>query len=101
MDDLFEHQMASERDKAINAFYTHFTSYLAIMAVLAIVALVSGDTDWIPWVVLGWGAVIGLHAYEVLVRRPKRDHEAREKRLLAEEEAAARAASADNTEKSA
>lgn len=89
MDDLFEHQMQSERDKAINAFYTHFTIYLAVMAVLAIVALVSGDTHWIPWVVLGWGALIGLHAYEILVRRPKREHEAREKRLLAEEAAAA------------
>src|SRR5512138_2173365 len=73
MDDLFEHQMQSERDKAINTFYTHFTTFLAVMAVLAIVALVSGDTDWVPWVILGWGAVMGLHAYEVFVRRPKRD----------------------------
>lgn len=101
MDDLFEHQMQSERDKAINAFYTHFTTYLGVMALLAIVALVSGDTDWIPWVVLGWGAGIGLHAYEVLVRRPKREHEAREKRLLAEEEAAARAVSEEKTGTSA
>lgn len=90
MDDLFEHQMQSERDRAINSFYAHFTWFLAAMAVLAIVALVSGDTDWIPWVILGWGAVIGLHAYEVFVRRPKRDHEAREKRLLAEEAASER-----------
>lgn len=69
MDDLFEHQTESGRDKAINAFYVHFTIYLAVMAALAIVALVSGDADWIPWVVLCWGTVIGLHAYAVFVRR--------------------------------
>lgn len=89
MDDLFEQSSASERDKAINGFYTHFIVFLAVIAGLALVNLVTGDSFWIQWVVLGWGTGIAFHAYEVLVRRPRRYQEALEKRILAEEAAAA------------
>ena len=41
MDDLFEHAMESERDKAINGFYTHFIMFLAVIAGLAIINPVS------------------------------------------------------------
>jgi len=95
MDDLFEHQhgieSVSERDKAINGFYTHFMIFLAIIAGLAIVNLVSGHSFWVQWVVLGWGLGIALHAFLVFVRNPQRDHALREARLAREERKAAAA----------
>ena len=93
MDDLFEHQhgieSVSERDRAINTFYTHFIFFLGAILALALFGLVEGGSFWIQWVVLGWGSVIGLHAYDIFVRRPRIEHEAREKRRAAEEAAAA------------
>ena len=80
MDDLFEHLMESERDKAINGFYTHFITFLAVIFVLALVNLVSGDNFWVQWVVLGWGAGIALHAFLVFIRNPRRELELRAKR---------------------
>lgn len=91
MDDLFEHLMESERDKAINGFYTHFIAFLAVIAGLAILNLVTGDSFWVQWVVLGWGAGIAFHAYEIFVRRPRREHEAREQRRAEQERRAAAA----------
>jgi hypothetical protein len=98
MDDLFEHQhemeSVTERDKAINGFYTHFMLFIAVIAGLAIINLVSGDAFWIQWVVLGWGLGIALHAFLVFVRRPQREHALREARR---ERAARRAAAAAAT----
>lgn len=85
MDDLFEHLTESERDRAINGFYTHFIVFLAVIAGLAVVNLVTGDSFWIQWVVLGWGVGIAFHAYDIFVRRPRREHEARERRRAEEE----------------
>lgn len=85
MDDLFEHQMESERDKAINGFYTHFIIFLAVIAGLALVNLVSGDAFWIQWVVLGWGLGIALHAFLIFVRRPQQEQKLREIRRAREE----------------
>ncbi len=78
MDDLFEHLMESERDKAINGFYTHFIIFLAVIAALALVNLVSGDSFWIQWVVLGWGLGIALHAFLIFVRRPRLEQKLRD-----------------------
>ncbi|HYD15017.1 MAG TPA: 2TM domain-containing protein [Hyphomicrobium sp.] len=98
MDDLFEHQHGiegvSERDRAINGFYTHFMIFIAAIAGLAVVNLISGDAFWIQWVVLGWGLGIALHAFLVFVRRPQREHALREARRMREERRAAAAASA-------
>ncbi|WP_072396952.1 2TM domain-containing protein [Hyphomicrobium sp. CS1GBMeth3] len=80
MDDLFEHLMESERDKAINGFYTHFIVFLSVIAALAVVNLISGGAFWIQWVVLGWGIGVAFHAYTIFVLRPRREHEARERR---------------------
>lgn len=85
MDDLFEHAMESERDKAINGFYTHFIIFLAVIAVLAVVNLVSGDAFWIQWVVLGWGVGIAFHAFMIFVRRPQQEQKLRELRRAREE----------------
>lgn len=78
MDDLFEHQMESERDKAINAFYTHFMIFLGVITALAIVNLVEGDKLWVQWVLLGWGAGVALHAFLIFVRKPQLEHKLRE-----------------------
>jgi hypothetical protein len=78
MDDLFEHQMESERDKAINGFYTHFMIFLAVVTGLAIINLIEGDKLWVQWVVLGWGAGIALHAYLVFIRKPQLELKLRE-----------------------
>jgi len=94
MDDLFEHLMESERDKAINGFYTHFIVFLSVIAGLALVNLVSGDAFWIQWVVLGWGLGIALHAFLIFVRRPQQEHKLREVRRLREEKRNAAAAPA-------
>lgn len=85
MDDLFEHLMESERDKAINGFYTHFIVFLAVIAGLALVNLVTGDSFWIQWVVLGWGIGIAAHAFLIFVRRPQQEQKLREIRRLREE----------------
>jgi hypothetical protein len=79
MDDLFEHLMESERDRAINGFYTHFVIFLAVITALAVFNLVTGEF-WIQWVVLGWGLGIALHAFLVFIRNPRREIELREKR---------------------
>jgi hypothetical protein len=81
MDDLFEHQHdiegQSAQDKAINGFYTHFMIFLAVITALAIVNLTSSNIFWVQWVLLGWGAGIGLHAYLVFVRNPRREAQIR------------------------
>ncbi len=97
MDDLFEHLMESERDKAINGFYTHFIIFLAVIAGLAVVNLVSGDSFWIQWVVLGWGLGIAFHAYRIFVKKPQEEHKIRELRRAREERKAAAAAAAAET----
>ena len=94
MDDLFEHAMESERDKAINGFYTHFIVFLAVIAGLALINLVTGDSFWIQWVVLGWGLGIAFHAYQIFVRRPQREQKLRELRRVREEQRAAAAPTA-------
>ena len=86
MDDLFEHLMESERDKAINGFYTHFIVFLAVIAGLAVVNLVTGDSFWIQWVVLGWGVGIAAHAFLIFVRRPQQEQKLREIRRAREEQ---------------
>ncbi|WP_291149589.1 2TM domain-containing protein [Hyphomicrobium sp.] len=101
MDDLFEHAMESERDKAINGFYTHFIMFLAVIAGLAIINLIEGEHFWVQWVVLGWGAGIALHAYKVFVVRAREEHakheafRAREQRRMAAASAADAAALAE------
>lgn len=92
MDDLFEHQMESERDKAINGFYTHFMIFLAVITGLAIVNLIEGDKLWVQWVLLGWGAGIALHGFLVFIRKPQLEQKLREIRR-----ANARPPVADNT----
>lgn len=94
MDDLFEHAMETERDKAINGFYTHFIIFLAVIAVLAVVNLVSGDAFWIQWVVLGWGIGIAFHAFMIFVRRPQQEQKLRELRRAREERRQAQAPAA-------
>lgn len=86
MDDLFEHAMESERDKAINGFYTHFIVFLAVIAGLAVINLVTGDSFWIQWVVLGWGLGIAFHAFLIFVKRPKEEEKLRELRRIREEQ---------------
>lgn len=99
MDDLFEHAMESERDKAINGFYTHFSIFLAVIAGLAIINLIEGERFWVQWVVVGWGVGLAFHAYKTFIVRPREEqakHELfkqREERKLAA--AAAAAASAE------
>jgi 2TM domain-containing protein len=80
MDDLFEHMMESDRDRAINGFYKHFLIYAAVIAVLAIINIASGDAFWIHWVALGWGLGLGLHAFIVFVRKPQQEAKMRELR---------------------
>ncbi|HEX2840202.1 2TM domain-containing protein [Hyphomicrobium sp.] len=94
MDDLFEQLMESERDKAINGFYTHFIVFLAVIAGLALVNLISGDSFWIQWVVLGWGLGIAFHAYRIFVKKPQEEHKIRELRRAREKRKAAAAAEA-------
>ena len=100
MDDLFEHAMESERDKAINGFYTHFSIFLAVIAGLAIINLIEGAHFWVQWVVLGWGAGIAFHAYRTFIVRAREEqakHELfkqREERKMAVAAAAAAAAEA-------
>ncbi|WP_334148217.1 2TM domain-containing protein [Hyphomicrobium sp.] len=86
MDDLFEHAMESERDKAINGFYTHFIVFLSVIAGLALINLVSGDRFWIQWIVLGWGVGIAFHAFMIFVRRPQQEQKLRELRRAREEQ---------------
>jgi hypothetical protein len=80
MDDLFEHMMESDRDRAINGVYKHFMIFAAVIAVLAIVNIAMGDKFWLHWVVLGWGLGLGLHAFIVFVRKPQREAKLRELR---------------------
>jgi hypothetical protein len=86
MDDLFEHLMEGERDKAINGFYTHFIVFLSVIAGLALINLVSGDRFWIQWIVLGWGVGIAFHAYMIFVRRPQQEQKLRELQRAREEQ---------------
>jgi hypothetical protein len=95
MDDLFEHAMESERDKAINGFYSHFSIFLAVIVALAIVNLIESEHFWVQWVVLGWGAGIAFHAYKVFIVRAREEHAKHEAFRAREERRMAAAAAAD------
>jgi hypothetical protein len=56
MDDLFEHMMESDHDRAINGFYKHFMIFAAVIAVLAVINVVMAGKFWLHWVLLGWGS---------------------------------------------
>ena len=53
---------AHRRMRVIQAFYAHLTFYIAINLALFFIDIFTGTGIWFFWSVLGWGAVIGLHA---------------------------------------
>ena len=95
MDDLFEHMMESDRDRAINGFYKHFMIFAVVIALLAVVNVVMAGKFWLQWVLLGWGLGLGLHAFIVFVRKPQREAKMR---ALRDARRAARAAPVSGTD---
>jgi 2TM domain len=95
MDDLFEHMMESDHDRAINGFYKHFMIFAAVIAVLAVINVVMAGKFWLHWVLLGWGLGLGLHAFVVFVRKPQREAKMR---ALRDARRAARASPVSGTD---
>ena len=62
---------AMRRVDEIKGFYTHLAVFLAVIAGLVVVNLVTGGPWWVPWVFLGWGIGVLVHALMTFGGTPK------------------------------
>jgi hypothetical protein len=67
-------EAARRRVQARRDFGSHLVAYVVINAFLVGVwAFTGGGYFWPAWVILGWGAGLVLHAWDVFLRRPVTD----------------------------
>lgn len=71
MDERKRTAKAAEKVEAIFAFYVHATVFALVNAGLLGINLVFGSEElWAPWVILGWGLGVLLHAALVFGHMP-------------------------------
>ena len=56
---------ARRRVQKLKRFYQHSTAYCVINFALLIIDYFTGPGTWFYWLMLGWGVVLGLHAFTV------------------------------------
>lgn len=67
-----ERQEAIFTDSRVRGFFIHFFVYLAVNALLAVVNLLYTPKHyWFLYPLLGWGALLAFHAFQVFYRRRK------------------------------
>ncbi len=61
------------KDLAMRIFLGHLAAYVAVVAICAALNLwLSPGLLWWPWVLIGWGTAVALHAFALLLRRTRR-----------------------------
>jgi 2TM domain len=60
---------AREHVAQIKGFYAHLAVFVLVAGGLVVINLMIGRPYWAQWVLLGWGAGIGLHAGLVYLPR--------------------------------
>ena len=54
-------------------FLGHLVAYVVVTALCAAVNLwLSPSTLWFPWVLIGWGVAVAIHAFALLMRKTRR-----------------------------
>ncbi len=48
-----------------NCLSVHFWLFAAVLPMLAFIDLLIGDSWWVHWALLGWGAAVLIHAFFV------------------------------------
>ncbi|MGE5260470.1 MAG: 2TM domain-containing protein [Actinomycetota bacterium] len=60
-------------DASMRIFLGHLVAYIAVTLICAGVNLwLSPSTLWWPWVLIGWGVAVAIHAFALLLRKTRR-----------------------------
>ena len=70
MDHAIASMAARGHERAVNHLNRHMSIFAATIAALTVIDVSTGPSLWVHWVVLGWGAGLGLHA--LLIMRHER-----------------------------
>jgi hypothetical protein len=66
MTDTDRYQVAQKQVQKLKEFWVHLAAYVVVNAGLATLNLVqTPDKLWFQWVLMGWGAGILLHSFQV------------------------------------
>jgi 2TM domain-containing protein len=61
------------KDLSMRIFLGHLVAYVVVTAICAAINLwLSPSTLWFPWVLIGWGVVVAIHAFALLLRKTRR-----------------------------
>jgi predicted membrane channel-forming protein YqfA (hemolysin III family) len=61
------------KDLSMRIFLAHLVTYVAITAIAAAINLwLVPGTLWWPWVLIGWGVAVAIHAFALLLRKTRR-----------------------------
>jgi hypothetical protein len=61
------------KDLSMRIFLGHLVAYVAVSAICAIINLwLAPGTLWWPWVLIGWGVAVAIHAFALLLRKTRR-----------------------------
>ena len=61
------------KDLSMRIFLAHLLAFIAVVLISAALNLwLTPDTLWFPWVLIGWGAAVGTHAFALLLRKTRR-----------------------------
>jgi hypothetical protein len=61
------------KDLAMRVFFAHLVAYVAVTAISAAINFwLTPNTLWWPWVLIGWGVAVAIHAFALLLRKTRR-----------------------------
>lgn len=63
-------EAARRQVEAMTGFYIHAAVFAVVIAILFLFDASTGDTWWVQWPFLGWGAGLALHWFLVFARTP-------------------------------
>jgi hypothetical protein len=61
------------KDASMRIFLAHLVAYMAVVAISAAINIcLAPGTLWWPWVLIGWGMAVAVHAFALLLRKTRR-----------------------------
>jgi hypothetical protein len=61
------------KDLPMRIFLAHLVAYVVVTGIAAAINLwLAPDTLWWPWVLIGWGVAVAIHAFALLLRKTRR-----------------------------
>jgi hypothetical protein len=61
------------KDLSMRIFLAHIVAYVVIVAISATINIwLAPGTLWWPWVLIGWGVAVAVHAFALLLRKTRR-----------------------------